>query len=246
MSSWMRWIDWWCVVRGPGPWEGRWVRRSPVVSVGGNKKAAAPVWNCGPGTSSVVPRPVVRLRVTSDPILRTAGPPAHTHVPGDLGVGHGPRMVAHVGANRQPSDVQSQRSLGSRPATGRRLAAMSAIPATFRAYVAEKVDDRVERGVRDFARGRPAARRGRDPGRLVERQLQGRPGDAGRRQGRPDQPAHPGHRPGRRGHRQRRPGDRGRRGRSWPTATSWASRATAGTPSTSACRPAGSCRSRRA
>ncbi len=27
---------------------------------------------------------------------------------------------------------------------------MSAIPATFRAYVAEKVDDRVERGVRDF------------------------------------------------------------------------------------------------
>ena len=28
--------------------------------------------------------------------------------------------------------------------------AMSAIPATFRAYVAEKVGDAVERGVRDF------------------------------------------------------------------------------------------------
>src|SRR5688572_12925747 len=30
---------------------------------------------------------------------------------------------------------------------------MSAIPATFRAYVAEKVDDRVERGIRAFAEG---------------------------------------------------------------------------------------------
>ena len=30
---------------------------------------------------------------------------------------------------------------------------MSAIPATFRAYVAEKIDDRVERGLRDFTEG---------------------------------------------------------------------------------------------
>ena len=32
--------------------------------------------------------PSIRLRVTSDPILRTAGPPAHTHRPGDAGVIH--------------------------------------------------------------------------------------------------------------------------------------------------------------
>ena len=49
----------------------------------------------------------------------------------------------------------------------------------------------VERGVRDFAAARPATGRGRDPGRVVERQLQGRPRDPGRRQGRADQPAHP-------------------------------------------------------
>src|SRR6476469_10602819 len=36
------------------------------------------------------PASCVRWRVTSVPILRTAGPPAHTHVPGDLGVSHGP------------------------------------------------------------------------------------------------------------------------------------------------------------
>jgi hypothetical protein len=35
-----------------------------------------------------------QVRETSDPILRTAGPPAHTHVPGDLGVSHGSRMVS--------------------------------------------------------------------------------------------------------------------------------------------------------
>ena len=69
---------------------------------------------------------------------------------------------------------------------------------------------RVERGVREFARGGPAAGRGRGPGRLVERQLQGRAGDARRRQGRADQPAHPRHRPGRRGRRERRSGVRGR------------------------------------
>ena len=119
---------------------------------------------------------------------------------------------------------------------------MSAIPATFRAYVAEKVGRRGRARRPRVPRGGPAARRGRDPGRLVERQLQGRAGDAGGRQGRPDQPAHPGHRPGRRGRRElaTRPSRSGPR--CWPTGTSWASRATAATPSTSACRPAGSCR----
>ena len=43
--------------------------------------------------------------------------------------------------------------------------------------------------------GRPARRRGRGPRRMVERQLQGRPRDPGRRQGRPDQPDRARHRP---------------------------------------------------
>ena len=153
--------------------------------------------------------------------------------------GHGRRAIVDASTDVDRNATSS----GRRRA---RLAAMTAIPATFRAYVAEKVDGRwrrVERGVREFARGGPAARRGRDPGRLVERQLQGRPGDAGGRQGRPDQPAHPGHRPGRRGRRQRGPrrspvGDGGPR----PRLRAGRRRATAATPSTSACRPAGSCR----
>ena len=68
-------------------------------------------------------------------------------------MGHGPRMVAHAGANRQPSDVHVNAARVIEPTPSRRrdrLEAMSAIPATFRAYVAEKVDDAVERGVRDF------------------------------------------------------------------------------------------------
>ena len=52
--------------------------------------------------------------------------------------------------------------------------------------------------MRDVRGRRPPAGRGRRPGRLVERQLQGRAGDDPERQGRPDQPAHPGDRPGRR------------------------------------------------
>ena len=65
-------------------------------------------------------------------------------------------------------------------------------------------------------RDRPAARRGRGPRRLVERQLQGRPGDDPERQGRPDRSADPRHRPGRRGGRERRPVDRDRLGRPSP------------------------------
>ena len=97
---------------------------------------------------------------------------------------------------------------------------MTAIPATFRAFVAEKLDDRRRRDRpprgRPFAESGPAAGRGRGPRRLVERQLQGRTRDAGRRQGRADQPAHPGDRPGRRGRRERGPGDPGGVGRAGP------------------------------
>ena len=65
-------------------------RRLPVVSVGRIKKPQLRLRNCGPGTDLRPRRHLwFRLRVASDPILRTAGPPAHTHVPGDGGVAHG-------------------------------------------------------------------------------------------------------------------------------------------------------------
>ena len=60
---------------------------------------------------------------------------------------------------RQPS--APKRNLGRDRGTAATLGGMTAIPATFRAYVAEKTgrgrDPAVERGVREFARGRPAA-----------------------------------------------------------------------------------------
>ena len=37
------------------------------------------MWNCGPGTDLRSRYPLLTMRGTSDPILRTAGPPAHTH-----------------------------------------------------------------------------------------------------------------------------------------------------------------------
>ena len=131
--------------------------------------------------------------------------------------------------------------------TGRYISGVTAIPTSFRAYVAEKVDGpdgtpAVERGLRDFAAA------DLPPGEVeirVEwssRQLQGRPRDEGRRQGRPDQPADPGDRPGRDGRRViGDPTSRSAR-RSSPTATTSASPGTAATRSTSACRPVGSCR----
>ncbi len=61
-------------------------------------------------------------------------------------------------------------------------------------------------------------------------------------QGRPDQPADPGDRPGRGGDRERGSGDLRGPVRAGPRLRPRASRATAATPSTSGCRPAGSCR----
>ena len=84
-------------------------------------------------------------------------------------------------------------------------------------------------------------RRGRcrRPGRLVERELQGRARDDRQGQGRADLPADPRHRPGR--------APTGlRRARCSPTATTSASPATAATPSTPACRRPGSSRCPRA
>ena len=53
------------------------------------------------GVETATPGPRLRsrstpgqVRETSDPILRTAGPPAHTHVPGEAGVTHGSGMVS--------------------------------------------------------------------------------------------------------------------------------------------------------
>jgi len=63
-------------------------------------------------------------------------------------VGHGPRMVHDVTGIRQLPPLN--RNI-RRPWRVRYASAMSAIPSKFRAYVAEKIDDRVERGVRPFA-----------------------------------------------------------------------------------------------
>ena len=122
---------------------------------------------------------------------------------------------------------------------------MTAIPATFRAYVAEKVDDRpVERGVREFREA------DLPPGeveiRVAWSSVNYKDGLATRADGKVARisPLIPGidlagevvaSATTRRSRSARRCS---------PTATSWASRATAATPSTSACRPAGSCRSR--
>ena len=125
-------------------------------------------------------------------------------------MGHGP---AH---GRPDGRWRVNRATETQPCSRATMTAMTAIPATFRAYVAEKVGGRGRARRARVPRGGPAARRGRGPGRLVERQLQGRPGDARGRQGRADQPAHPRHRPGRRGRGQFRPVDRGRRSRPRP------------------------------
>ncbi len=63
-----------------GPRWGLCFRRLPVAMIGGKQKPQFPSWNCGPGTDPRSRHPLVRC-ATSDPILRTAGPPAHTHVP---------------------------------------------------------------------------------------------------------------------------------------------------------------------
>ena len=160
---------------------------------------------------------------------------------------HGPRMVAqdrrHV--NRLSPKHNLERVIRWRRAIVRG-ATMSAIPATFRAFVAEKVAGSdpagVERGVREFHEA------DLPPGEVEIRvdwsSVNYKDGlaDAGGRQGRPDQPVDPGDRPrGRSSSRARTPRSRSAR-RCSPTATTWVSPGTAATPSTSACRPTGSCR----
>ena len=222
---------------GPGKAGGSAVTRRVVRR---NKKAAAPVWSLQPRDLVFGPAlPSGQVRETSDPILRTAGPPAHTHVRGEAGLAHGSGMVPDRATGRQPNPP-------NRNLAGGYDGSMTAIPARFRAYVAEKVDDGVQRGVR-VSSPRPTCRRARSrsgsAGRASTTRMAWRPG---RRQGRADQPAHPGDRPGRRGRRQRRirPFDVGARvlAHGYELGVS----RHGGYSSTSACRPAGSCRWRRA
>jgi acrylyl-CoA reductase (NADPH) len=60
-------------------------------------------------------------------------------------------MVADIGARRQPSNVNGAVVARLIHSMTGYACPMTAIPATFRAYVAAKVDDGVERGVREFA-----------------------------------------------------------------------------------------------
>ena len=197
-------------------------------------------------------------RATTDPVHGRPGPRgvARRRTPDDHDPAGYRRMARHAGTDRQvpgalSGAVQAALAHGE-PRSGR---------ATLRSDRHPDDLPRVRGGKGRFARWRrprparrprvrgrrPAAGRGGDPGRLVERQLQGRPRDPGRRQGRPDQPAHP-----------RASTSPARSSRRTDPAIAVGS-SVAGArlrprrrparriqPSTSACRRAGSCRWRRA
>ena len=134
-----------------------WFGGHPSPGFGGNKKAAAPVRRLRPRDLVFGPAlPLVRSRETSDPILRTAGPPAHTHVPGDLGVSHGPRMVAQdrrlvnrCGQNTTSRRLHPARFGGPRPTISVAAALTVLLPAAG-----------VARGQRSRSRGGRARRPG--------------------------------------------------------------------------------------
>ena len=154
------------------------------------------------------------------------------------------RVGGMVGRSRHGGPARSR----NRARTGRvarhhrRMPGRVALPASFRAYLVDKPSGVFTRGLHDPRTRRPAAGRGRDRGRVVGRQLQGRAGRARGRQGRPFLPARPGDRP--RGPRAgvRGPCDPARRRRARPRVrhrhvAPWRVRARS-----RACRPAGWCR----
>ena len=119
---------------------------------------------------------------------------------------------------------------------------MTAIPNTFRAYVAERLDDRVERGIREFHE--PDLPPGEVEIRVDWSSVNFKDGLATRFDGKVARisPLIPGSTSPERSSRARTRPSRLARACS-RTGTTWVSHGTAATPSTSACRPAGSCRS---
>src|ERR1035437_1158877 len=69
------------------------------------QKTADPPRIHGPGTGLRSRYLLIRMCVTSDPILRTAGPPGHTHFPGPAGVLH------DANGARRAADRQSHSSM---------------------------------------------------------------------------------------------------------------------------------------
>ena len=119
---------------------------------------------------------------------------------------------------------------------------MTAIPDTFRAYVAERLDDRVERGVREFRE--PDLPPGEVEIRVEWSSVNFKDGLATRFDGKVARisPLIPGiDLAGRSSQARTRPSRSVRA--CLRTGTTWVSHGTAATPSTSACRPAGSSRS---
>jgi hypothetical protein len=98
---------WSVAAPGARSWAGRVSADTRRVVRRTNKKPRLLHGVRGPGTLvSVVLAPTsCQVRVTSDPILRTAGPPAHTHVPGAEDRVHRSMMVGEDGmlVNHGPS-----------------------------------------------------------------------------------------------------------------------------------------------
>ena len=241
---------------GPGSPGGRWsdrvrpcrvrgaLRCGAGVSLGANKKTAAPLWSPRPRDRSVGPAAYVisDVRVTSDPILPRRGR-LRIHM---FRSGRCQSRSGMVAKTIRDSSTVATETQPSRAGAGRRLRAMTRHPRRRSAPTSPRRSSR--RRARSSAASasspRPTCRPGEVEVRVGWSSVNYKDGLATRADGKvaPDQPAHPRHRPGRRGRRQRRSGLRGRRRRPGPRLRAGRARGTAATASTSACRPAGSCR----
>ena len=121
-------------------------------------------------------------------------------------------------------------AMARQPCSARARRASSRRPRPFPAFVVRRHDDDVSSAVEELGLDDLPRRRGPGRGDVVVGQLQRRHGHRARQPGGPHLAARARGRPGRGGGGERRPRP-GRRGpRSWPTATTWAWPATAGSP----------------
>ena len=191
------------------------------------QKSRSSWWNCSPGTSSAVPLLPVRCARDLRPHPPHGGAASAYTCSRRLG------CESRSGNGRPGSSTSSTVVAETQPRArlrrgGYGYGAMTAIPATFRAYVAEKVDGsdrgRVERGVRAVRARRtcrPARSRSGSPGRASTTRTGWRRGSDGKVAR--ISPLIPGIDLAGDGRLERRRRDPGRDGRCSPTATTWAS-----------------------
>ena len=228
--------DGWSGREARWPWEGRWVLAVTRRVDRRKQKSRSSTWNCSPGTSSVVPR-------LSDQDARDLRP----HPP------YGGAASAYTCSRRLGCESRSANGRPRDPCVVNHRAETQ--PWT-RPYDGD--DDRHPGHVPCLCRGegratawsaasarsprrtcRPARSRSASSGRASTTRTAWRRGRTARSRG--SARSSPGSTSQARSSRPRTRGSRSVRP-SWRTATSWASRATADTPSTSACRPVGSSR----